>query len=319
MPQQRPRVSREAPLTRREPEAAPLQEEPKGPLVSAVLVAYNQAAALRQAIEALRRSKDRERIEILVVDCGSQDESAELDQQYPDIQILRLPQHFGATRAMNIATRTAKAELVLFLSPYVEVGPDTVTRLAARMEPELSDQEMPDEARSLAAVAPLLVDETGQPVEQAWRMPTKQDLARGALRPAAIDLEQESCNVDYASREALLVRKQFIRHMNFLDERYGEHWADLDLAMQIRRAGRKIRLYPGIRATRHAGEDPLAGDPASDADRVLGAAAFVGKYGGIFSGFEFRLAAALKALIAFDFRRLTLLLSGAKIGSQAGR
>ena len=85
--------------------------------MSAVLVSFNQAPALRRAIEALERSQDRERLEILVVDCGSQDESPRLDADYPAVQILRLPQHFGATRAMNIAMRTAKAELVLLPVP----------------------------------------------------------------------------------------------------------------------------------------------------------------------------------------------------------
>ena len=61
------------------------------------------APALRRAIEALERSQERDRLEILVVDCGSQDESPRLDGDYPAVQILRLPQHFGATRAMNIA------------------------------------------------------------------------------------------------------------------------------------------------------------------------------------------------------------------------
>jgi GT2 family glycosyltransferase len=282
--------------------------------VSAVLVAFNQAAALRRAIEALERSQERERLEILVVDCGSQDESPRLDGDYPGVQILRLPQHFGATRAMNIAMRTAKAELILFLSPDVEVSPDTVTLLAARL----------DDDASSAAVCPLLCDPSGQPVSRAYRIPSSETFGGGRLEEVSIGLSQEpgpqeSIGVEYAGRDAMLARKQFIRGMNYFDERFGEYWADLDLAMQIRRAGKKIRLYPSIRATLHPGSDPLEGDSAAESDRILGAAAFVGKYEGFFAGFRFRLAAILKALARFDFRGMGLLVSGEKIGSQAGR
>jgi GT2 family glycosyltransferase len=284
-------------------------EEPSGPRVSAVLVAYNQAPALRRAIEALGRSQGHEKLEIVVVDCGSEDDGPRLDAEYPAVQILRLPQHFGATRAMNIAIRTAKAELLLFLSPRVEVLPDTVARLADRV----------DEDASSAAVCPLLIDTAGQPASRVYRIPSKEDLAAGALPPLSVDAGQESIAVEYASRDALLVRKGFLRGMNYFDERFGEHWADLDLAMQIRRAGKKIRLFPDIRATFHAGEDPLEGDAVAESDRIIGAAAFLGKYDGFFAGFTFRLAAILKALLAFDFRRLGLLMSGAKMGSQAGR
>jgi len=302
MPEKRPVAPREAP-------PAPGQEEPSGPRVSAVLVAFNQAAALRRAIQALERSQGRERLEILVVDCGSQDDSPRLDAEYPAVQILRLPQHFGATRAMNIATRTAKADLLFLLSADAEVLPDTVTRLADRLEEDASS----------AAVCPLLVDEAGKAVAQAWRIPGREDFAAGALREMAIDTEEEAMAVEYASRDALLVRKQFVRGMNYFDERFGEYWADLDLAMQIRRVGKKIRVYPAVRATIHPGENPLEGDPVAVADRINGAAEFLGKYGGFFAGFQFRLGEICKALFAFDFKRLGLLMSGEKLGSQAGR
>jgi len=296
------------------PSSLPVVEEPTGPRVSAVLIAHNQAPALRRAIESLERSTGRERLEILVVDCGSQDESPQLDGDYPAVQILRLPQHFGATRAMNIAIRTAKAELILFLAPGVEVAPDTVIRLAAQLE----------EDAGAAAACPLLRDPSGQIISRVYRIPSSDAFAGAKLQAmsldaASVDAAQEPVTVEYASRDALLARKQFLRGMNYFDERFGEYWADLDLAMQIRRAGKKIRLYPSIPATLHPDPDPLEGDPVAESDRILGAAAFVGKYEGGFAGLRFRMAAILKALGRFDFRGMGLLLSGEKIGSQAGR
>ncbi len=291
------------------PEPAPVQEEPSGPRVAAVLVAFNQADELRRAIEALQRSKDAERLEILIVDCGSHDDSPRLDLEFPQVQILRLPQHFGATRAMNIAVRTAKAELVFFLSPQVEVKPDTVKRLADRLE----------EDSGAAAVCPLLLSPTGEPVARAYRIPSAQDLAAGVLRVMPVDRDADAVDVEYASRDALLARKQFIRHMNYFDDRFGEYWVDLDIAMQVRRSGKKIRVIPSAQATLHPGEDPLQGYAAAEADRIVGAAEFLGKYNGFFAGFQFRMSAMLRALLAFNFKRLSLLMSGQHMGSQAGR
>ena len=109
--------------------------------------------------------------------------------------------------------------------------------------------------------------------------------------------------------------------MNYFDERFGEYWADLDLAVQIRRAGKSIRVIPSIRATLHPGDDPLAGYPLGrEADlQTVGAAEFLAKYGGFFAGFKFRFSAILKALLAFNFKRLSMLLGGEHMGSQAGR
>jgi GT2 family glycosyltransferase len=298
------------------PEKPPVQEsdqpEITGPRVSAILVAYNQAPATRRAIEALERSVDRERLEVLVVDCGSRDEGTQLDAENPAIQMLRLPHHLGATRAMNIATRTAKGEFLFFLSPDVAVEPGTVKALADRLE---ADPEA-------AAVCPLLVDEGGDPVSRIAHVPNKDELraacnGRG-LPKVDLDLTQESIPVEYPGRDAILVRKQFVRGMNYFDQRYGHYWADADLAVKIRLGMKKIRLYPGIRARFYPAPDPLAGEALARADLVTGAAAFVGKYEGFFSGLTFRLGLALAALGRFDLRLFSAVLSGQKLdGSQA--
>ena len=294
-----------------------VEPEPQAPRVSAILVGYNQAAALRRAIEALERSRDRDRLEILVVDCGSDDESTQLDTDYPGINMLRLPHHLGAARAMNIATRTAKADLLFYISPDVEVGPDTVTALADRLQPNTDAPET-----EVAAVCPLLVDAEGHPASRIHPIPTRAELAaatRGAPLPSLpLDVTQESIPIAYPELDAVLIRKHFVRSMNYFDQRFGHYWADADLAMQIRGAGKQIRLFPGVRATYHPAPDPLEGDGLARADRVSGAAALVGKYEGTVAALRFRLGAVLSALARFDLGMVGKLTGGQKLdGSQA--
>ena len=53
-------------------------EAPPAPKATAILIAHNQAAELRRALQALDRSQDRDRFEILVIDSGSQDDTENL-------------------------------------------------------------------------------------------------------------------------------------------------------------------------------------------------------------------------------------------------
>jgi GT2 family glycosyltransferase len=265
----------------------------------------------------LERSRDRDKLEILVVDCGSSDESTGLDTDFPAINMLRLPHHLGAARAMNIATRTAKADLVFFVSPNVEVAPETVMALADRLQP---DPEAPE--TDVTAVCPLLVDASGHPTFRVHPIPTRAELsaaARGADLPCVpLDVEQESVTIAYPELDAVLIRKHFVRSMNYFDQRFGHYWADADLAMQIRRAGKQIRLFPGIRATYHPAPDPLEGHSLARADRVSGAAALVGKYEGAGAALSFRVGAILSALSHFDLGLVSKLTGGQKLdGSQA--
>ncbi|MEO8099062.1 MAG: glycosyltransferase [Acidobacteriota bacterium] len=291
------------------PEPSP-QEIPQGLRVSAILLAYNQAASVRRALTALESSRERDRLEIIVVDYASQDGTARLDTEFPAINMMRLPHHMGSARAMNIATRTAKADLLLFLSPDVEVTPDTVSALATRLQSE------PD----TVAACPLLLDPHGQPAPRIFRLPNREALtaaAQGSPLPTVpIDAAADNVVVEFPSLDALMVRRSFVQAMNYFDQRYGHYWTDAELAMQIRRAGKKIRCYPGIHATIHAEPDPLQNEKLAATDRMVGASEFLGKYEG--GGFSFRLNAALGSLARFDFGRFSSLLSGQKLdGSQA--
>jgi glycosyltransferase involved in cell wall biosynthesis len=279
-------------------------EAPVEPRVAAILVSHNQAAALRRAIEALEKSHHRDRLEIIVVDCASDDESRELDSEYENITLLRLPHNMGATRAMNIGTRTSKAEILFFLSPDVEVAPDTVTNLADRLENQ----------NDTGAVAPLLADSGGHATSRGQSI---EDALAG--NPGqAIAADAECVEVGYAGREALMIRKQFLKGMNYFDERFGHFGADLDLAMQMQNAQRKIAIYPSIRVTVHPAPDPNADDPLFSADRILGTAAFLGKHQGFLRGLTYRIGATLKALGGMRFKELAAVASGQKLdGSQS--
>jgi GT2 family glycosyltransferase len=286
------------------------EDEPIEPRVTAILIVHNQAAAARRAIEALEKCDDREHLEIIVIDNGSNDDSSQLDSEYAGISLLRLPHDFGATKALNIGTRTAKAELVFFVSPNIEVAPDTAMKLATLLE---ADPEA-------SAVCPLLVDQHDAAVSKQRALPTREVFAAACVGEpipgTALDLTQDRIDIEYPRIDALLVRKHFIKGMNHFDERFGHRWADADLAAQIKRSQRKVRLFPSIRATYHDAPDSHAGDSLVDADCILGAAAFLGKYGG--GGFGFRLSAIFSALGQFKFKLFSALISGQKLdGSQA--
>jgi GT2 family glycosyltransferase len=300
-------------------------ESPQPPKVSVLIVSHNSAAPLRRCLEALERSQQRESFEILVVDAGSLDESPTLDLEFPSVTILRLPRHFGLTKALNIGMRTAKGEFVLFLDPSVEALPDTVSGLAAALEAE----------PEAVAVCPVLVSPEGQPVPEIYMLPDRHGItaARRALvggEPLAVDASSERLSVQMPSLAALMVRLYFLKGLRYIDERYSNSWIEAEICFQILRASRKILLLPGVRAVRHPEPARVFAEGASleallAADWALCASVYAGKRYGFLAAQKVRWAAVLGALGAlFGFRRLgyhwhrlVYLLQGQKLdGSQ---
>jgi GT2 family glycosyltransferase len=297
-----------APIVAVEPEPQ-LQEIDLPPAikVTALVFSYDSAPALRRCLAALEGSNDRPSIEILVVDCGSHDESAQLDSEFSSVTILRLPRYFGRTKALNIGTRTAAGEFLLFMTPEVEVLPTTIPALVARLE---SDPET-------VAVCPLLLDTQAQTAEQFFRLPTPDTGLEP--RPITVDKAAEVFPVEYATFQAFLVRKFFVKGLNYLDERYGDSWSDAELCFQIRRSARNTLALPQVTALYTPGS-PYAETARTilAADRVHGAAVFFAKHYGFATGLLFRVKAILKALLTFRLPLFAALISGTKIdGSQS--
>ena len=289
-----------------EPKTEPA--EPQPPRVTALIVSYNSVAALRLAVQAVEGAAE---VEVLVVDLGSQDGSARIDSEFPGVTVLRLPKHFGATKAMNIATRTSAADYILYLDPNAVVEPGTVLGLA----------DVLDSHTEIIAASPLLKSESGSPCPQVYKLPDAAALGAacetGTLEPAAVSLNEDLVRVEYASRSVLMVRKDFIRGMNYFDERYGHAWPDLELAWQIQNAQRKTVIATRLGAVWHTPEAAATGT-TTVADRYNGAAGYLGKHYGFAAGLGFRFSAILKALFSFRFGLLSGLLSGQKIdGTQS--
>ncbi len=274
------------------------EPEEKLPRVSVVVVSHNQAQHLERCLESIAASEGRAGYQVIVVDNGSRDGSTQLESRFPTLQWIKLPKNFGLTKAWNIGWRAADSPYVLFLHADTELEPGAVARLAEAL----------DANNEAVAVCPLLVDAEGRPAPQLGAFPPT-----GEWRCAGPEGGQP-VPVDYPRGAALMARVFYIKAIRQIDERYGQFGADADLAMQIRRAGRKILLVPEARV-RHEGRPAYTA--IERADFLLARAVFLGKYQGLGAGLAARLAAVFGPLFTFRMGELKYTIAGQKInGSQ---
>lgn len=87
--------------------------EQENPLISVIIPCYRQAKFLNAAIESAL-AQTHSRIEIVVVDDGSPDETANVVAGYPDIRSVR-QENQGLAGARNAGSGASKGEYVIFL------------------------------------------------------------------------------------------------------------------------------------------------------------------------------------------------------------
>jgi GT2 family glycosyltransferase len=268
-------------------------EQKLPPRVSVVVVSRNRAAQLHRCLASIESSSDRSKLQVIVVDNASHDGSAQIDGEFPNVQMIRLPKNFGLTKALNLGWRAADAEYVLFLHDDTELEPATIATLAAVL----------DTNSDAAAVCPLLLDDQGRPAPQLGTLPPT-----GQWRPATVSGEPAA--VEFPRGAALMVRVYFIKAIRQIDDRYGQFGSDADLAAEIRRASRKILLVPSAHV-RHEGRPAYS--TLERADFLQSRAVFVGKYQGFGAGLKARLGTIFGPLFGLRLGELKHTLSGQKI------
>jgi GT2 family glycosyltransferase len=280
--------------------------------ISVVIVSFNREKQLRESLAALHEEPavpDRSpavssgvsvspsqasaetagHFQILVVDNGSRDGSASLDDEFPDVRFSRLPRNFGLTRALNIGIRAADRDYVLLLHDDVRISRSAVVALA----------EFLDKRPDVAAVCPLLNG------PQVRSLPTPSD-PDPTPRPAVAGGAE--IVAECVSGAAIMVRAAFLRAMGHVDERYGNYGSDIELCARVRSSNRKLVVLSGIAAQHNTTPSPMSGS-ALDGDHAAGTAAFLSKHHGFAAGLLYRVRVSILALFSFRFS----VLGGAKI------
>jgi len=215
--------------------------------LSIIIVNLNTRALIGDALAALPTACDGLRYEILVVDNGSSDGSADfVREQFPAVQLIVNDGNLGFARANNQAIRVAQGEMVLLLNSDTKATPGSIASLVqfARIHPRA------------AIVGPRLVNADGSFQGSAAAFPSLGqesllllgDLARRLrgqtfpYHPLPLDLAPRS--VDWVSGACLLIRRSVIDQIGDLDEGYFMYTEETDWCYRARRAGWDVWWTP---------------------------------------------------------------------------
>jgi N-acetylglucosaminyl-diphospho-decaprenol L-rhamnosyltransferase len=215
--------------------------------LSIIVVAYNVKELCDECFRAIRASKDTLTKEILFVDNGSVDGTADyVAVHFPEVTLIRSPTNLGFIRANNLAYRRAKGKYILMLNSDAFVCKNTFQETInfMRQHPETG------------VVGARLVGRDGvlQPSARYFPTPLKTFLNQlGLLNRVPFIGPLDDLTWDHKSvRECdwvvgcyLLTRKDLIDRMGFfLREDFFLYNDDNDLCLRIKKLGYKVIYYP---------------------------------------------------------------------------
>jgi len=222
--------------------------------VSILVVNWNTRDRLRRCLEALARLPAPVSCDVVVVDNGSTDGSAEMVASgFPSVRFLQNARNEGFARAVNRGVAETDAPFVLLLNSDAELQSGALATLAGTL------RDHPD----VAAAGAQLFKPDGR-IQHAFDVfPSllTELVNKGLLRrlwpsrhPSRLQARSESCEVDSLIGACMMIRRAAIEDVGGLDPRFFVFYEETDWCLRARRDGWRIVLVPGARAVHGQGE-----------------------------------------------------------------
>lgn len=225
--------------------------------ISAVVPTLDTREMTAGCVDALlaARLPGEAELEVVVVDDGSRDGTAEELSRRPGVRVLRNEAPRGYSRAVNRGAAEASGELLLLLNSDTVVGEGSLEGLLAAFDADAS----------LAIAGAVLTYPDGSPQWSAGREPTLAWLLAQAsgippllgrlpgwrrLRPLQTSAAREA---DWVTGAAVAVRATVWRELGPFDESYRFYAQDLDLCLRARDRGHRVRVLPELRVVHRHG------------------------------------------------------------------
>ena len=106
---------------------------PEEPRASIIIPVRNGSRTLARCLEAIMSSEGFDSLEVIVVDDGSTDSTAEIAATFP-VRLIQRPTGSGPAAARNLGAEEARAPRLVFVDADVFVNPETINRLLAELD-----------------------------------------------------------------------------------------------------------------------------------------------------------------------------------------
>ena len=230
------------------------------PLVSIIIVTWNQVAYTKSCIESIFEQSDYPNFEIVVVDNGSQDDTLhyleQVQSQRGHLTVVRNEQNLGFARANNIGISHAKGQYIIFLNN------DTVVtnRWIAGMIRHLKNPE-------IGMVGPV-TNNVGNEARIKVYYRELTEMAFFAERYACKNKERVF-DIPMLALYCAAIRKETIEKIGLLDEQFEiGMFEDNDYCRRIREIGLRIICAADI-FIHHFGSVTLGALPAPEYRRIF--------------------------------------------------
>ena len=214
-------------------------ENGKSSLISIVIVNWNSGDQLRTCIESIGKYNSGLMCDVVVVDNGSTDHSADFLVAHSEVTLIRSGSNLGFGRACNLGAAHENSEFLLFLNPDAALLPESLQTALAYLQDSENAQ--------VGVCGVRLLDETNQVARSCARFPSPMGFAAHAVGLIRLFPQlghfmaewphDQTREVDHVIGAFFFVRQSVFEQLGGFDERFFVYFEDVDFSYRARQAG----------------------------------------------------------------------------------
>ncbi|HEX2608476.1 MAG TPA: glycosyltransferase family 2 protein [Flavisolibacter sp.] len=213
------------------------------PSVAIVILNWNGRSFLERFLPSVLATA-YDHFEVIVADNASTDDSLVfLEEQFPQVRVIRLSRNFGFARGYNEALKQVQSEYYVLLNSDVEVTPGWLSPMVALLERDPAIASC--QPKILAYKDRHLFEYAG--AAGGWIDAYGYPFSRGRIFDIC-ETDQGQYNdmqeIFWSSGAAMLVRSNLYHKQKGLDEYFFAHQEEIDLCWRFQLAGYKICCCP---------------------------------------------------------------------------
>lgn len=215
--------------------------------ISIILVNYNGADILPECLYSLEKYINKDNCEIIIVDNNSQDNSIDIiENQFPDIKLIKLPKNIGFGAGNNAGAKIATGEFLFLLntdtilientsqvlSNYLHQNQD-VGVVSSRIT--FQDGSYQLSCGKLPNLIVEFIDKFRYSLDRKWH----------SIFSSLYDRQYSSVQeVGWVTGACLMIRRDVFKQLRGFDESFFMYFEDKDICKRVHDAGFKVIYYP---------------------------------------------------------------------------
>jgi|UniRef100_A0A7V3RGF5 GT2 family glycosyltransferase len=227
-------------------------------MLSVIIVHYNSIEALNSCLDSFIKSRLSLPFELIIIDNGSLPAINQIINFYREIlaiNYIKNRRNLGYARAINQGIKIARGRYLLIINPDILIIPGAIEKMLSFMEGR----------EDIGILAPQLLNLDHTIQQSCFRFPRiytpvvrrtflrflpfgKKELERYLM----LDFDHLKIKeVDWVLGAAMMIRKDVLKKVGMMDERFFLYFEDVDLCRRFYHYGFKVVYFPEARFLHH--------------------------------------------------------------------